>query len=257
MAMQAEQLSSEPLLQEIERLRQELEAVKRDKADLEIVLETTTAHADAIERLLHESNQQLHVEIVERRRAEAALRRLAAELQSVLDSISKDKADLEILLETTTEHGDTVEELLFDKAEEAVLNSEKRLVQFLDAVPVGVLVVDATGTPYYANKMAQQILGQTVTRETVVPNVVEMYQSYVAETDLLYPRDRMPILRALRGESATIDDMEQARLSTRSLPFKISPNAKKLKPNGQNSPQTCFNSIKHSLASSQANFFNF
>jgi adenylate cyclase len=220
MAMQAEQLSSEPLLQEIERLRQELEAVKRDKADLEIVLETTTAHADAIERLLHESNQQLHVEIVERRRAEAALRRLAAELQSVLDSISKDKADLEILLETTTEHGDTVEELLFDKAEEAVLNSEKRLVQFLDAVPVGVLVVDATGTPYYANKMAQQILGQTVTRETVVPNVVEMYQSYVAETDLLYPRDRMPILRALRGESATIDDME-LRQGDKVIPLEV------------------------------------
>jgi adenylate cyclase len=220
MAMQAEQLSSEPLLQEIERLRQELEAVKRDKADLEIVLETTTAHADAIERLLHESNQQLHVEIVERRRAEAALQRLAAELQSVLDSISKDKADLEILLETTTEHGDTVEELLFDKAEEAVLNSEKRLVQFLDAVPVGVLVVDATGTPYYANKMAQQILGQTVTRETVVPNVVEMYQSYVAETDLLYPRDRMPILRALRGESATIDDME-LRQGDKVIPLEV------------------------------------
>lgn len=220
MAMQAEQLSSEPLLQEIERLRQELEALKRDKADLEIVLETTTAHADAIERLLHESNQQLHVEIVERRRAEAALQRLAVELQSVLDSIAKDKADLEILLETTTEHGDTVEELLFDKAEEAVVNSEKRLVQFLDAVPVGVLVVDATGTPYYANKMAQQILGQTVTRETVVPNVVEMYQSYVAETDLLYPRDRMPILRALRGESATIDDME-LRQGDKLIPLEV------------------------------------
>jgi PAS domain S-box-containing protein len=220
MAMQAEQLSSEPLLQEIERLRQELEALKRDKADLEIVLETTTAHADAIERLLHESNQQLHVEIAERRRAEEALQRLAVELQSVLDSIAKDKADLEILLETTTEHGDTVEELLFDKAEEAVLNSEKRLVQFLDAVPVGVLVVDATGAPYYANKMARQILGQTVTRDTVVPNVVEMAQSYVAETDLLYPRDRMPILRALRGESATIDDME-LRQGDKIIPLEV------------------------------------
>lgn len=208
MAMQAEQLSSEPLLQEIERLRQELEAVKQDKADLEIVLETTTAHADAIERMLHESNQQLQVEIAERRRAEAALQTLAAELQSLLDSLSKDKADLEILLETTTEHGDTVEDLLFGKAEEAVLNSEKRLAQFLDAVPVGVLVVDAIGTPYYANKMAQQILGQTVTRETVVPNVLDMNQSYVAGTDRLYPCDRMPILRALRGESATIDDVE-------------------------------------------------
>lgn len=216
MAMQAEQLSSEPLLQEIERLRQELEAVKRDKADLEIVLETTTAHADAIERQLHESNQQLQVEIAERRRAEAALQRLAAELQSLLDSISKDKADLEILLETTTEHGDRVEDLLFDRA----LKSEKRLAQFLEAVPVGVLVVDASGQSYYANKMAQQILGQTVTQDTVVPNVLDLYQSYVAGTDSLYPCDRMPIARALRGESATIDDVE-LRQGDKVIPLEV------------------------------------
>ena len=58
MAMQAEQLSSEELLLEIERLRQELESVKRDKVDLEILLETTMIHADAIEVMLHQSNQQ-------------------------------------------------------------------------------------------------------------------------------------------------------------------------------------------------------
>lgn len=207
--MQAEQLSSEQLLQEeIHRLCRELEAVKRDKADLEILLETTTAHADAIELLLHESNQQLQAEIAERKRAEAALMALATELQSVLEMIAKDKTDLEIMLETTTEHGDSVENLLYNRAEEAVLNSEKRLAQFLDAVPVGVFVVDAGGKPYYANKMAQQILGQAVTRETNTAAFSEMYQTYVEGTDRLYPRDRMPIVQALNGESGTIDDVE-------------------------------------------------
>ncbi len=208
MAMQAEYLSSEQLLQEIERLRRELEDVKRDKADLEILLETTTAHADAIEVQLHESNQQLQAEVAERQRAEAALQAFAVELQSFLNKLALDKADLEILLETTTEHGDTVEALLYDKAEEAVLNSEKRLAQFLDAVPVGVFVVDATGKPYYANKMAQQILGQGVTSNVSVLALPQVNQTYLAGTNQLYPCDRKPIVQALRGESGTIDDME-------------------------------------------------
>ncbi|HEY9834409.1 MAG TPA: adenylate/guanylate cyclase domain-containing protein, partial [Stenomitos sp.] len=211
MAMQAEQLSSEQLLLEIERLRQELEAVKQEKVDLEILLETTTIHADAIEILLHESNQQLQAEIAERQRAESALQACAMELQSFLDALARDKADLELLLETTTEHGDTVEDWLYNQAEEAVVNGEKRLAQFLDAVPVGVFVLDAVGKPYYANKMAQQILGQENTPRTNAPNLPGMSQIYVAGTNQLYPCDRRPILRALNGESGTIDDMEIRR----------------------------------------------
>lgn len=220
MAMQAEQLSSEQLLLEIERLRQELEAVKRDKVDLEILLETTTIHADAIEVLLHESNQQLQAEIAERQRAEAALHACAMELQSFLDALARDKADLELLLETTTEHGDMVEDWLYNQAEEAVVNGEKRLAQFLDAVPVGVFVLDATGKPYYANKMAQQILGQESEPGTSAPNLPESSQIYVAGTKELYPCDRRPILRALRGESGTIDDME-IRQGDKVIPLEV------------------------------------
>lgn len=221
MTMQAEPVSSEQrLLLEIERLRQELAEVKREKVDLEILLETTTAHADAIEVLLHESNQQLQAEIVERQRAEAALRVFASELQSFLDKLSRDKADLEILLETTTEHGDTVENLLYNKAEEAVINSERRLAQFLDAVPVGVFVVDATGKPYYANEMAQQILGIRITREFNILALSQMYQAYLVGTERLYPCDRQPIVRALRGESATVDDVE-IRQGDRVIPLEM------------------------------------
>ncbi|AFZ16648.1 adenylate/guanylate cyclase domain-containing protein [Allocoleopsis franciscana] len=220
MAMQAEQLSSEQLLLEIERLRQELEAVKRDKLDLEILLETTTIHADAIEVMLHQSNQQLQAEIAERQRAEAALQACAIELQSFLDALARDKADLEVLLETTTEHGDTVEDWLYNQAEEAVVNGEKRLAQFLDAVPVGVFVLDATGKPYYANKMAQQILGQESKPGTSAPNLPELSQIYVAGTNELYPCELRPILRALRGESGTIDDME-IRQGDKVIPLEV------------------------------------
>lgn len=106
--MEGEQRSKAELLLEIEKLRRELEGVKREKADLEIVLETTTAHSDLIEALLQESNQQLRAEISERQRAETALQAAQTELKSLLAVLSRDKADLEILLEMATAHGDII-----------------------------------------------------------------------------------------------------------------------------------------------------
>jgi len=48
----AKTLTREDFLLEIERLHQELDTVNREKSDLEILLETTTEHADAIENEL-------------------------------------------------------------------------------------------------------------------------------------------------------------------------------------------------------------
>jgi DNA gyrase/topoisomerase IV subunit A len=89
MTMQAQQVSTQQLILEIERLRQEVKDLKQDKTDLEILLETTTAHADAIEAQLHQSNQQLQAEIVERQRAQAVLQALASELQSLVTDITR------------------------------------------------------------------------------------------------------------------------------------------------------------------------
>jgi PAS domain S-box-containing protein len=206
--MQVQQVSTEQLLLEIEKLRQEVEELKRDKTDLEILLETTTAHADAIEVQLYESNEQLQAEIVERHRAEAVLQALTSELQTVLEIVNRDKTDLELILETTTEHGDAVEDLLYDKAEEAVRTSEGKLIKFLEAMPVGVGVLDATGKPYYGNQRARQLLGHGGAPLTSVEELVEAYHVYIAGTEQLYPKDELPGMLALKGESATADDLE-------------------------------------------------
>ena len=57
--MQEKQPSTEELLLEIERLRQELEATKADKADLEILLETTTEHSDLVELNLEQKAEEV------------------------------------------------------------------------------------------------------------------------------------------------------------------------------------------------------
>lgn len=83
-ALLDEQLAKEQLLFQIEQLRQELEETKLEKADLEIMLDNTTEHADLVE-------SQLHNEICDRQKAQAALSLANRELEklSVLDSLTQ------------------------------------------------------------------------------------------------------------------------------------------------------------------------
>ncbi|MBR8833311.1 MAG: AAA-like domain-containing protein [Stigonema ocellatum SAG 48.90 = DSM 106950] len=100
------------------------------------------------------------------------------------------------------------EVIVRQQAEEALGESERRLAQFLEAVPVGVFVIDANGHPYYANQAAQNILGKEVVTEATPAQLAKIYQAYVAGTKQFYPAQEQPIARALNGESTTIDDIE-------------------------------------------------
>lgn len=79
-----EQIAREQLIFQIEHLRQELKELRSEKADLEIVLDNTTEHADLVE-------SQLHNEICDRQKAQAALSLANRELEqlSVLDSLTQ------------------------------------------------------------------------------------------------------------------------------------------------------------------------
>ncbi|WP_445316288.1 adenylate/guanylate cyclase domain-containing protein [Microcoleus vaginatus] len=129
-------------------------------------------------------------------------------LRQQVEDLKEEKADLEILLETTAEHSDTVETELRYRALEAVREGEIKLAQFLEAIPIGVAVLDSQGRPYYINHAGQQLLGQGVLPLNAVEDLSESYQIYIAGTDTLYPYENLPIVRALRGENATADDLE-------------------------------------------------
>ena len=86
--------------------------------------------------------------------------------------------------------------------------SENRLRQFLEAMPIGVGVLDADGQPYYVNRKAKEIFGKGVVPDTTSEQLSEVYQVYQAGTNQKYPTDNFPIVRALKGESATADDAE-------------------------------------------------
>ncbi|MEB3826256.1 GAF domain-containing protein, partial [Phormidium sp. CCY1219] len=85
--------------------------------------------------------------------------------------------------------------------------NESRLMQFLEAVPVGILVLDRTGTPYYANHAAQQMFGKGI--ESVAPDkLTEVYRLYCTNSDRLYPTDRLSSVQALRGLSSMANNLE-------------------------------------------------
>jgi PAS domain S-box-containing protein len=89
-----------------------------------------------------------------------------------------------------------------------VKESERKLTQFLEAMPVGVSVLDASGKPYYGNRVAYQLLGKGVLPETTADQLAEVYQIYIEGTDQTYPKERLPPVRALMGETTTVDDLE-------------------------------------------------
>jgi len=129
-------------------------------------------------------------------------------LRQEVESLKQEKADLEILLETTTEHSDTVAAELHHRAQEAVRESDRRLAQFLEALPVGVFVLDANGKPYYVNQAAQQIISDGMLCAAVSAQLPEIYQTCLAGIEPLDCGSFQPMVRALRGERVTVDDIE-------------------------------------------------
>ncbi|MBW4421156.1 MAG: AAA family ATPase [Myxacorys californica WJT36-NPBG1] len=86
--------------------------------------------------------------------------------------------------------------------------SESKMAQFLEAVPVGIGVLDATGRPYYANQQGVQLMGKGIDPAVPPEQIAEDYQFYVAGTNQVYLTEKLPIIRALSGERTTIDDVE-------------------------------------------------
>jgi PAS domain S-box-containing protein len=81
------------------------------------------------------------------------------QLRAELDNLKCEKADLEILLETTTEHSDTMEAHLLGQAELAVRESEEQFRALASATPVPILVARlCDGLILYANTQLSVLL---------------------------------------------------------------------------------------------------
>ncbi len=104
-----------------------------------------------------------------------------------------------------------------EQANRALQDSEHRLDQFLEAMPVGVAVYNTAANLNFINQQARRLLnlsnipaspdGSGLTLDEDITRT----SPYVAGSEQPYPRERMPVMRALQGEAATVDDMEIRR----------------------------------------------
>ncbi|MBD1933871.1 MULTISPECIES: AAA family ATPase [Cyanophyceae] len=98
--------------------------------------------------------------------------------------------------------------------------SESQMAQFLEAVPVGIAAIDATGRLYYANQWGIHLMGREIDPAVPPDQIAEAYQLYVTGTDQIYPTEKMPLIRALNGERTTIDDVE-IRQNNQTIPVEV------------------------------------
>ncbi|HRP96373.1 MAG TPA: diguanylate cyclase [Rhodocyclaceae bacterium] len=90
------------LEQTLAELTAMVDALQQERNDLEIALTTAIEHGDAIESQLAMANRQLQNEVRERLTAERQLRDLVA-------TITQKSRDLEVVLQTITEHADQID----------------------------------------------------------------------------------------------------------------------------------------------------
>jgi diguanylate cyclase (GGDEF)-like protein len=84
---------------EVEQLRSELNRLDREKQDLQITLLNSNEHGDLLEEHLHRISTSLAAEVRERQTSEE-------KLQTLVEAITREKVDLEILVQILIDQGD-------------------------------------------------------------------------------------------------------------------------------------------------------
>ena len=93
-------------------------------------------------------------------------------------------------------------------------SARNKMAQILEAVPVAITVIDAAGCLDYTNQQAIQLVGKGIDPSVAPDQFAEVYQLYLAGTKQKYPTEKLPVIRALKGERTRTDDLELHRNNT-------------------------------------------
>lgn len=140
-------ISQEPLVSEIARLKSQIEQLtqtvdilKREKADIESLLEKTIAHSS-----------------------------------DLVQTLQRDKASLELLLETNTQRSDAAEADFHDRTDEIIRQSEEQFRLIAEATPLPILISSIIdGTILYANAVTTTTFGLSLA-ELIGRKTAEFY----------------------------------------------------------------------------------
>ena len=156
------------LQQEVKSLRMQVSRLQMENSDLENSLLTAVEHGDLVEAELLDVNKRLKSEIIERKMAQATL-------QSILEIVYRDKSDLEIMLATSTEHGDAIEYEQYNRAVETMHQSEEQFRSIAESTSMAMLVSRLSdGAITYANTSAGTIL-QRESHDLIQRSIKDLY----------------------------------------------------------------------------------
>jgi PAS domain S-box-containing protein len=114
----------------------------------------------------------------------------------------------QLMAQTTSQISSMIQRYI---ALKTIQENEERLKQLMEAIPVGVLALDADGKPFYANRGAQELLKQERLINTQIENLFELSQIRREGSDEIYPSHESPIIKALAGIDSSVNDMELNR----------------------------------------------
>jgi len=110
------------------------------------------------------------------------------------------------------------------KTENIGLNEEvkeinDRLNQFLEAVPVGIIVLDKKGNTYYTNYKAQQLLGKSLIKNHQGIVIIESHPIYISTNQKLCPIDQQLGIQALKTGKPYTSSILEIYSPTRVIPI--------------------------------------
>ena len=103
---------------------------------------------------------------------------------------------------------------------QALSESESRLTQFLEALPVGVSVHIPDGQLIYTNQFGKNVLEIQDLPNCQLDKLSDIFKIYRTDTNEHYPIKQLPIVRALNGMTVQVDDLE-IRTNNHSIPLEI------------------------------------
>ena len=211
-----EVVSEASLSAEVARLRDDVERLRREKSELEVLMEMNIEHSDFVEdellQNLDATRHRLRKEIAKLRQEIHALHQRIRDLQC-------EKTDLELLVKLNVEHADFIEEDLLNKIESTIRDSERQFRLISETVPVPILVNRIDNLEIvFANEPAHELLstrselliGQHIAR-FYRPEDVQTIRRIMARDDVISQYE-MPVQR-LNGHQRWV------LLSARSLMF--------------------------------------
>jgi len=101
-----------------------------------------------------------------------------------------------------------------------VRESQSKLTQFLEALPVGITVHNPQGEVSYINQTGQRLLGQVFAPSATGEELVSASEIYISGSNSPCSDRQLPAVRALKGESAIADNLE-VRRSGKIVPFEM------------------------------------